>query len=278
MSVVFGRTNESFPNIWASLSVPDGGFTDSSPSEFVEQVRDRKLPICIASQPALWGGLMRGGSDVLIQSGTLQIESATSEEHATDLVQAHLIETLSSLGRECVDFYFLRVRRALEEFQINGALAAMEFAKQEGHVRFLGLRADGPPLSVLGLWQFHDAFEALWVSAPLAEQDALETLGPLAATRRVGVLKSNTTELAYGLDLLDVDRDRGRQALASAAKSGPTLISVRGTSDLDLLETQNSDGLYNAGDVIADVSFWENLEGHENPRVRRAFQNWREDQ
>ncbi len=61
---------------------------------------------------------------------------------------------------------------------------ALETARQEGHVRFLGIFCDGPPLATLGTWQFHDAFEVLL--APVGE--ALEMLEPLARERRVGVV------------------------------------------------------------------------------------------
>ncbi|MES1227687.1 MAG: hypothetical protein ABUL72_03395, partial [Armatimonadota bacterium] len=116
--------------------------------------------------------------------GGLDIERATEQSHATDLVQAHLIETLSAIGREYLDFYFLRIRRGLEEFQINGALEAIEMAKQEGHIRFIGLACDGPPLAALGVWQFHDAFEVVLTR----DKDAYDTLAPLARERRVGIV------------------------------------------------------------------------------------------
>lgn len=178
VEMVLGRTNTEFPSLWASLGVSP----EVSPEILVEAVRPLAIPMDISSQPALWGGFLRGGNDVLVQRSTIQYERATSEDHATDLVQAHLIETLSSIGREMVDFYFLRVRRVVEEFQINGALAALEFAKQEGHVRFLGLLVDGPALAVQSVWQFHDAFEAI-ILPPSAD-----SLKPIAHERRVGIV------------------------------------------------------------------------------------------
>jgi hypothetical protein len=183
---LLGRTNLEFPSKWLALAAPEGGFVDESPADFVRTARDSGLPIDFSSQPALWGGCMRGADEVvLIQQGTYQIERATSEDHATDLMQAHLIETLSAVGRDCLDFYFLRIRRALEEYQINGALAALEAARNEGHLKFLGLHATGHPLAALGLWQFHDAFEAVLLPD---DQEAWTTLEPLAKQRRVGVV------------------------------------------------------------------------------------------
>jgi hypothetical protein len=183
---LLGRTNQEFPSRWLALAAPDGGFSQESPQELVQTARDSGLPIDFSSQPALWGGCMRGADEVvLVQQGTYQIERATSEDHATDLVQAHLIETLSAVGRDCLDFYFLRIRRTLEEFQVNGALAALEAARGEGHLRFLGLHATGHPLAALGLWLFHDALEVLLLPD---DEDARTTLEPLAKQRRVGVI------------------------------------------------------------------------------------------
>ena len=121
-----------------------------------------------------------------MQTGGKDLDRAVDEKHASDLVQAHLIETLSCIGREWIDFYFLVVSAPLEEFQINGALLALEMARQEGHVRFLGLESRGAPLSSLGLWQFHDAFEAVAFASSPQDRTFEETLLPMAQTRRVG--------------------------------------------------------------------------------------------
>ena len=183
---LLGRTNQEFPSRWLALSVPDGGFSEESPADLVATARASGLPIDFSSQPALWGGAMRGADEVvLIQQGTYQIERATSEDHATDLTQAHLIETLSAVGRDCLDFYFLRIRRAIEEYQINGALAALEAARNEGHLRFLGLHATGNAMAALGLWQFHDAFEVVLIPD---DEAARTTLEPLARKRRAGIV------------------------------------------------------------------------------------------
>jgi hypothetical protein len=139
----------------------------------------------ISAGPAVLGGFLRGTSSPLMQIGGRDIESAADEAGAGNRIQAHLIETLSAVGRESIDFYFLTVRQALEEVQIQGALAALEMARQEGLVLHIGLCAQGSPLSALGLWQFNDAFEALLVPG---QPEFLQTLGPLASQRRVGVV------------------------------------------------------------------------------------------
>ncbi len=177
---VFGRTNLEFPPVWLGLSVPP----DSSdlPS-LVEAALDAHVPIDISIQPALWGGHMRGTDAFVTCIGTSAHERATDSAHAANLTQAHLIETLSCLGREHLDIYYVRVRRAVEEYQLAGVLEALEMFRQEGHIRFLGLCCDGSGLATLGAWQFNDAFEVL--QTPVAE---FQMLASMAAERRVGLV------------------------------------------------------------------------------------------
>ena len=176
-----------FPSVWLSLAVPP---RPDLHEELVEAAVASGLPLDITSLPGLWGGHMRGTSAVVSCTSDARYAAATDESHATDLIQAHLIETLSCLGREHLDFYFLRVRRAVEEFQISGALQALELARQEGHIRFLGIFCDGPSLATLGVWQFNDAFEVLLVPRSQEDSEAYKTLAPLARERRVGVVTS----------------------------------------------------------------------------------------
>ena len=181
---VLGRTNATYPKTWAALGVS----AETSPEDLVAAIKPLNIPMDISSHPALWGGFLRGGTDILSVKSSTHYERATSQDHATDLMQAHLIEVLSSVGREMIDFYFLRVRRVVEEYQINGALAALEFAKQEGHVKHIGIAADGPVMAVQSVWQFHDAFEV----ALLGPEH--ESLANLAKERRVGVVRIQPLE------------------------------------------------------------------------------------
>jgi hypothetical protein len=231
---VFGRTNVSLPNGWAKLSVPDGGFGDASPMDLIDAVRSVGCPLDISSQPALWGSMVRGGQDVLLQRGTLQIELATSEDHATDLIQAHLIETLSALGREMIDFYYLRIRRNLEEYQINGALAALEHAKQEGYIRFLGLMADGPAMAVLGFWQFHDGFDSVMIPRPVHSSRSLENLEPLAHKRRVGVVLTDCLNIA-GVPLSWLKPELELPLMALRQRKHKVITEIRNLHDVALL-------------------------------------------
>lgn len=182
-SQVFGRTNQVFPATWLSLQIP---LDADEIQPLAEAAGQSGLPIDVSVAPALWGGKLRGTEAVLSCFSSTAYETATESAHAVDLTQAHLIEVLSCLGREHLDFYFVRVRQMVEEFQISGVLEALEWAKQEGHIRFMGLACEGPPLSSLATWQFHDAFEAVY----LPNSEAESMLGTLARQRRVGILRS----------------------------------------------------------------------------------------
>lgn len=256
---IFGRTNVSYPKQWLSLSVPHTGFDQESAEKLIESAVNFGSPIDISSQPALWGGFLRKYENAqTVTRGTLQIEQATSEDHATDLVQAHLIETLSSIGNEKVDFYFLRIRRTLEEFQINGTLAALEFAKQEGNIGYLGLQCDGPALAVLGFWQFHDGFDALMLPSPLDSTDARDTLLGLADQRRVGVLLHRTTQYK-DRNLEDLGDLEFLKALRLATHDLPssvsacTLVDVRSTRQIELLSQLGSVDAPSRSEFLAEL-------------------------
>lgn len=178
---------------------------------------------------------MRGGEDTLVTFGGRFLASAHDERNALDLTQAHLIETLSAIGRETIDVYAITVRRALEEWQINGALEALESARQEGHIRYFALHAEGAGHAALGLWQFHDFAELLFVARNPMETEAYANLAPLAAERRVGIVTTQPLEWAKGESAsrraaelgLAIETDAARDLVAMAATAHPVLVPVR---------------------------------------------------
>lgn len=102
---------------------------------------------------------------------------------AAELTEAHLIETLSAIGRPCIDFYAVSVHSGWGEATLNGVLEALESARQDGMVGHFGLALEGDGRKAIGLWQMRDAFE--FVIAPKALQS---TVQPLAAARNVGLV------------------------------------------------------------------------------------------
>lgn len=226
----FGRTNEQFPKIWLSLQVPRPPHKPGWAQELAESAEASGCVLDLGTQPGLWGGLIRSAAAPLAAFGTYQIERATDSKHAVDLVQAHLIETLCCLGREQVDVYFLRIRRAIEEFQLGGALEALELARQEGHVRFLGLSCEGPGLAALGMWQFNDAFEVVTMPRNPVETEPYETLAPLARERRVGIVTSRPLNWGSGVPftaIAGVGSELATAAISRYAAEHPVLVGVR---------------------------------------------------
>ena len=196
---LLGRTNRAFPPVWLSLSMPHAG-GEGAIDALAQAARGAGVPIDVSGNPALWGGRLRGDDGLFLTAiSTAGYERATDDRHAGDLMQAHLLETLSAIGRERIDVYFLRVRRAVDEFQIAGALEALEIARQDGHVRHLGLVCDGSSLATLGMWQFHDAFDLLLVPRSHHDDEAYRTLAPLARERRVGIVTSRPLNWGWGV-------------------------------------------------------------------------------
>ncbi|GMV88799.1 MAG: hypothetical protein AMXMBFR81_17300 [Chthonomonas sp.] len=101
-------------------------------------------PLDVSSQPALWGGAMRGCDAVLIAGGGVEVLGATSRDHAADLLHAHLIQVLSSVGREHLDVLCLPISRPLPEQAVLGALAGARAAQAEGLVGSLALTGPNP--------------------------------------------------------------------------------------------------------------------------------------
>ncbi len=116
----------------------------------------------------------------MIVGGT-DVAKGTSDHHAADLLQGEMLQIMSSLGRTHVDFFFWAIARPLTEFQIEGALNVLEYARQEGVMAHLGIAALDEA-AAMGLWQFHDAFECAFLPT---RSDSLESM---ARERRVGLV------------------------------------------------------------------------------------------
>lgn len=183
MPELFGRTNVRLPAVWLSPRLPE---KSEELAMFGERLAQTPTVIDVSGQLALWGSFLRQTNNPVMAIGSEDALRSTSERHASDLTEANLLQILSSIGRETLDFYFLPVRRAWEEYQLSGVFSALESARSDGHLRFIGLAAESSPLAALGVWQFHDAFEAV-----LCDEAGYSQLSPLARERRVGVLGRN---------------------------------------------------------------------------------------
>jgi hypothetical protein len=151
---------KSFPAIWLRLVAPMGD--EAAIRELVECAVRSATVLDISASPALFGGYMRATDAALIAVGPNDLARAIDDEQAHALVLAHLVETLSAIGREYVDFYFLKVDSPLREDQISGALVALQEARSQGNLRYIGIAAKNGQ-AALGLIHLHDVFDAVVV-------------------------------------------------------------------------------------------------------------------
>lgn len=236
-SRVLGRTNRAFPPVWLRLTLSPTLFQGEGLEALVEAAKASGAPLDVSAGPAVLGSYMRGADDlVLIQRSTVDFERATDERHAADLIQAHALQTLSALGRETIDFYLLRVRRAIEERQLSGVLESLEMLRQEGHFKHAGLLCDGPSLATLGLWQFHDAFDVVVMPRNHYDDEAFRTLEPVAGKRRVGLVTTDPLEWRYGLPVTSLGEEANRlksAMVADLAKDHPVIVNVQSAEDVE---------------------------------------------
>lgn len=179
MRELLGRTNRSFADIWWRIVG-----TDESQIEGVREAYSQATAPVMAGP--YWANALRDLSPEWIVSGGAVAGTALSQSHADDLVSAQILQSVSSSPDGQLLIFFLSVDSAWEEYQINGALAAMDAARQDGLIRHLGLHVAGPAIAVSSLWRFHDAFEVV-----LASNQDLQDFATIRATaleRRVGLI------------------------------------------------------------------------------------------
>lgn len=178
----FGRTNLDVPRLWLRLGSHG---TSEERQGLIEEAVASGAPLDVTAPAALWGSHLRDAANLLVVRASLNLEHTGGGSHTAGQVEAHLFETLCSLQRETVDFYFLRIENTLSESQIGGALEALENARGEGHLRFLGLEMGRDGAAALAAWRLHDAFECAMI-AGRPQEGALA----IAGERRVGLVLS----------------------------------------------------------------------------------------
>ena len=103
MPELFGRTNVRFPAVWLSPRLPS---ENSEIDALGIAIAAAETVVDVSGQPGLWGSYLRRTSQPIMAIGHADVAEAVSERHAADLLEAHLFQTLSSIGRETLDFYF----------------------------------------------------------------------------------------------------------------------------------------------------------------------------
>ncbi len=300
---VLGRTNRAYPAIWISLAAPQAATSEGWRDRLVTSALEAQTVIDISKGPALWGGALRqldlGEAAQIMTIGGLDAERATDARHARDLVEAHLIETLSAIGRDHLEFYFFQVRGSLKSYQTEGALEALEMARQEGHVRHVGLCCDGPASEIGAIWQAHDAFDAVLTPRNHYSASSYGALIPLAKERRVGMVTSKPLNWGYGMPFVNLpiqwkvsDLDRtlnpsalGQAAIQDLARDNPVLVGVRTAEEIGWAmaapETTKPDGFE---EILATYRTawdseeeWKLLSRSQDPIARKAAERRRLD-
>lgn len=119
---------------------------------------------------------MRGCDAVLIAGGGVEVLGATSRDHAADLLHAHLIQVLSSIGREYLDVLCLPISRPLPEHAVLGALSGARAAQTEGLVGSLTLTGPDPDVAATLLSTNRDLEFALVRPEDVSHFESMERL------------------------------------------------------------------------------------------------------
>lgn len=283
MKAVFGRTNTEYPLVWPALQAPAGAFGESWSVELAAALEELPGPVDVTAAPALWRARLRGAPPRLIARGAAEVAQAESAGHAADLVAGSLMSVLSCLAGWRLELFFLRMRQPLTDAQVEGALEALEAAREDGLIRHAGLAVECHPMAARNAWSFHDGFEVISYRHNPAQPEWHEALGEMARERRVGVLTDGVFDWGGGVEFdqlpgLDLDQvDRLRQtAIRWSAHSGVVQVPVRTPHELRLAMTALDEGrdddqaLAELASTYESPATWHALALSDRAEVRQA--------
>jgi hypothetical protein len=227
----------SSARIWLSLSLP------SNPSELeplVAAAISAGCPIDVSSQPALWGHYLRGSGCTIAAVGGVDITTATSFDHAADLVYAKMLETLCSIGSENIECFFLPLSGLESAVQLQGAIRAVSTAKAEGNLKTVGLYAAGNPDYALQQLQRYEVFEVILAQCNHSTLELLDW--PKSAHIRSHASLVTCSPFAWSghSPFFDLDvpwpgdkRILRQQVLQELARNHPVMVGVRTASQVE---------------------------------------------
>lgn len=287
---VLGRTNASFPPIWLSLQAPHDpvpGFQGA----LVEAALAAQTVLDISHQPSLWGGQMRGTDAKLMMIGGSDAGKAPDGSAAANAIHASLVSTLSAIGRDHIELYYLDYTFAWEEHQINGALEGLETAKQDGIIGHIGLFSRGSSLATLGMWQFHDAFETALVRRNPVQED-YDVLKDLAHERRAGLVTCGALNWGYDVPFTALESkwrlrnltqsfyglSAAQAAIAHYAQEHPVVVGVRTPQEIQAALEGPQKTLPQGIDVLLseiandyrEIEIWRELQQDERAWLAKA--------
>lgn len=229
MKVVFGRTNKEVPPLWFRLLGTDEN------GEIKGYLEKNCCVVDIGSSPGFWGHHLRGTQCEIMMKGGWEVRQGTNEAHASDLLNGSLVESLSILGRESVDYYFWQYQESLAEHQVQGTLRALEQAKEEGTIKHYGLSLEGSVTSALSMWRFHDAFECVLLERTPVQESNFQAFYSEAKKKRVGVVAQAVHEWIAESALTNKDQQTKSVLATWLAKSAQDSVVLVGVRDLDAI-------------------------------------------
>ncbi|MFM9873132.1 MAG: hypothetical protein ACKVQS_06665 [Fimbriimonadaceae bacterium] len=188
MAEVLGRTNRVWADEWWRLI----GFRDLE--HLGSALRENSRPVLADGSPSIWANELRGAGCDWLVTNSGGCEFGRSEEDAAGKMMGEIVQAVSCSPDGNVAIWFLTVAKPWEEYQINGALAALDSAREEGLVRHLGLHVAEGAMAVASLWRFHDAFDVVLCRPG----DELDGVVATARERRVGVVQDGGEGLGIG--------------------------------------------------------------------------------
>lgn len=180
----FGRTNQPAPKIWYR---PSGELVrDSAVSLIAEAPISPHCVVDIHSDVILLGHAFSQTPARLMTIAGKEVWSTPDQRTAADEMSGTILATLSAVRGKKIDFWFLELDQAPEQYQLDGALQALTEAKEDGLVGSICLRIANNLYAGLSTWRFNDAFDVI-TTRGIAPPDH-DALIDLAKERRVGVL------------------------------------------------------------------------------------------
>lgn len=192
----------------------------------------------------LWAAELRDAKCDWVVCGGSKVGNSPSQEHAMNEMTGEIISAVAGSPDGFVSIYFLSVARAWEEHQINGALAALESAKEEGLVGSIGLHVAGSALGVASLWRFHDGFDvALVPHNPRTEKD-YQSVVSTALDRRVGVVQESIFDWGGGVPFFampGIGWNIGAALLADRLRQNSVLLGITSVTEMTLANDASAD-------------------------------------
>jgi len=237
LSELLGRTNRTFPRLWWRLL----GCDENSRFEICDYLKIH--PGVVMASP-LWAAELRDAKCDWVVCGGSKVGNSPSQERAMNDMTGDIIAAVAGSPDGFVSIYFLSVARAWEEHQINGALAALQSAQEEGLIGSIGLHVAGSALGVASLWRFYNAFDVVLVRRnPGQEQDYLR-IAMTAVDRRVGVIQESIFDWGGGLPFFAMPNlgwNIGAALLADRLSVNTVLLGVSNLSEMQLTVAASQD-------------------------------------